>query len=302
MDKKLILVIDFNNILFGGYYGQVLKNSKGINVNAVKTFFFKLKMLKDTLNPHYIVMANDISRDLTFRRKLYKPYKANRKPHDPDIINQLKLGVQIAGLAGFPFINNELYEADDIIGMITTYAKEHDMDTIILSSDKDLYQLLHKGVYIMGKGNEVIGEDWLMHQYHLTPEQWIEKKMLEGDRGDNIPGIDGVGEVTALRLLHEYNDIETIYQHIHHLKPSLREQLLAGKSRLPLIRELVTIVTDYTKIGLELNMMEMKTRYVDELFEVLDELEIYSLFNVFKYSLLVDPLKPFPIQDNSKVA
>jgi DNA polymerase-1 len=295
LDRKLILAIDFNNVLFGSYYGEKLINSRGTNVNAIKGFFFKLKLLKDTLNPDYIVLANDVSRELTFRRRLYKPYKANRKPHDPDVINQLKLGVQIAGLAGFPFINNELYEADDILGMIAKYANNNEMDIIMLSSDKDLYQLLHEGVYIMAKGNEVIGEEWLMQQYRLTPDQWIEKKMLQGDRGDNIPGIDGVGEVTALRLLHEYHSIENIYQHLHLLKPSLRDVLRAGESRLPLVRELVTIVTDHTKINFEHDMMLPRERFTNELFALLGHLELPSLFNVFRYSLLQDKLKEFDV-------
>ena len=113
MADKLVLAIDFNNILFGSYYGAPLINSKGMNVNAIKGFFFKLRSLKETFNPDYIVMANDLSREKTFRRRMYPPYKAQRKPHDEDIITQLKYGQQLAALMGYKFINNELYEADD---------------------------------------------------------------------------------------------------------------------------------------------------------------------------------------------
>ena len=137
--RPLILGIDFNNMVFGSYYGEKLINSKGINTNAIKGFFMKLKSLKDSLNPDYIVFANDLSRDRTFRRKLYKPYKAQRKEHDPDIMLQLKYTAQIAALIGYKFINNEMYEADDVLGMISKYTTDNNMDMILASSDKDMY-------------------------------------------------------------------------------------------------------------------------------------------------------------------
>jgi DNA polymerase-1 len=287
MDRKLILAIDFNNILFGSYYGEKLINSHGININAIKGFFFRIKSLKEALNPNYIVMCNDISRINTFRRKLYKPYKANRKPHDDDIITQLKYGAQIASLIGYPFINNDLYEADDVLGMIGSFATDNDMDLIIASSDKDLYQLASDNVFIMSpRINELIDINWLKKKYQLTPSQWIELKMLQGDAGDNIPGIRGVGEITALKLLHQYGNIENIYNHLNSLKVALKENLLLGKDRLPLIRTLVTIVTDYKLIGLTEDMLKLNKQYTDEVFDLIGQLEIHSLYNVMKYSLL----------------
>jgi DNA polymerase-1 len=281
----LILGIDFNNMVFGSYYGEKLINSKGINVNAIKGFFMKLKSLKDSLNPDHIVFCNDLSRERTFRRKLYKPYKAQRKEHDPDIMIQIKYCAQIASLIGYPFINNELYEADDVLGMIAKYTTDNNMDMIIASSDKDLYQLVNDNIYIYSHRNkELIDRCWLQQKYQLTPEQWIELKMLQGDRGDNIPGINNVGEVTALKLMHQYKSIDNIYNHLNCLKPSLKEVLVAGQDRLPLVRELVTIVTDYNKIDLTGQMLCQYNKYPEELFALLEELELYSLYNVMKYS------------------
>lgn len=292
--KPLILGIDFNNMVFGSYYGQKLINSKGINVNAIKGFFMKLKGLKDSLNPDYIVFANDLSREKTFRRKLYKPYKAQRKETDPDIMTQIKYTAQIAGLIGYRFINNELYEADDVLGMISKYATDNNMDMVIVSSDRDLYQLANDNIYIHSpKVKELIDKTWLKDNYQLTPEQWIELKMLQGDRSDNIPGIPGVGEVTALKLIHQYKTIENIYNHLGSLKPSLKEVLLGGRDMLPLTRELVTIVTDYTKISLTEDMLKQDETYRNELFALLEELELYSLYNVMTYSLLVTNLKKY---------
>lgn len=288
-NRKIIIGIDFNNVLFGSYYGQKLINSKGINVNAIKGFFFKIKALKEMFDPDYIVLANDISRERTFRRKLYKPYKAQRKPHDEDIMIQMKYAAQIAGLLGYPFINNDLYEADDVLGMISKYSTENGMEIILSSSDRDLYQLVDDHVYIMSpRNNDLIDRNWIMDHYKLTPEQWVELKMLQGDRSDNIPGIPGIGEITALRLMNQFDSIENIYNNLNKLKPNMKELLEKHKDVLPLTRELVTIVTDHTKIELTEDMLNRKEIFRKELFELLEELELYSLFNVMNYSLIPD--------------
>ncbi len=286
MDRKLVLGIDFNNVLFASYYGAPLINSKGINVNAIKGFFFKLKSLKDIFNPDYIVCANDVNRDKTFRRKLYKPYKAQRKQHDPDVMKQLDYAHRMAALIGYPFINNEAYEADDILGMISRFTSERDMDMVIISSDRDMYQLVTDSTFIYSpRGKDLIDKSYLQATYKLTPEQWIDLKILQGDRSDNIPGIPGIGEITALQLMQQYGSIEEIYNHLNHVKPSVRKLLEDGKKDLPLTRELVTIVTDYTKIGLTEDMLKPNERFENEVMDLIQELEIYSLVNVMQYSL-----------------
>ncbi|MCM1215378.1 MAG: hypothetical protein NC548_12770 [Lachnospiraceae bacterium] len=287
MADKLVLAIDFNNILFGSYYGAPLINSKGMNVNAIKGFFFKLRSLKETFNPDYIVMANDLSRERTFRRKMYPPYKAQRKAHDDDIIMQLKYAQQIAALLGYKFINNELYEADDVLGMISNFLGERETDVIIASSDRDLYQLIDDHTFIMApKHNELIDERWLFDNYQMTPQQWIELKMLQGDRSDNIPGIPGVGEKTALTLMQQYGSINEIYNHISELKPGLQKKLEDGKKVLPLTRDLVTIIRDYRKIGLTEDMMLQGEPFLNEVYDLIEKLEIYSLVNVIEFSLM----------------
>ena len=180
MEKKLVLGIDFNNLFYGSYYGEKLINSKGMNVNAIKGFFFKLKLLKETFNPDYIVVANDLSRSKTFRRKIYKQYKSQRKDHDDDILKQLRYGQQLVSLLGYELINNEIYEADDILGMISKYIKENNMNMIICSSDRDLYQLINDSIFIFSPRNkELIDESYMLMKYKLTPQQWIECKMLQ---------------------------------------------------------------------------------------------------------------------------
>lgn len=283
--RKLILAIDFNNFVFRGYYGEKRFNSKGMNVNAIKNFFLKLRGLKDSINPDYIVFANDLSRDKTFRRKLYKGYKAQRKPKDDDIIEQMKYIQQITALLGYPFINHEEYEADDILGMISRLGLDNEMDTVIVSSDKDLYQLVDDHVFIYSfRDQDLIDRLWLDENYRLTPAQWIELKMLQGDRSDNIPGVNGIGEVTALKLMQHYKDIDSIYKHLGYLKPKTKLLLEQGRHGLDLTRELVTIVTDYHRLNLSLDSLKRSEIDSAEIFRTLNELEL-DLDYIMKFSL-----------------
>lgn len=290
-DKPIVLGIDFNNMLIGSYYGEKLYNSKGMNVNAVKGFFFRLKMLKDIFNPDYILFANDLSRERTFRRKLYKPYKAQRKELDPEIPPQMQAASQIVALLGYKFINNEEYEADDILGMISRYVNERDMYMIIASSDRDLYQLITNDTFIYSPRNkDLIDKSFMYNKYKLLPDQWVEYKMLLGDTSDNIPGIPGIGEVTAMRLMQEFKSIDEIYKHLNSLKPAIRESLLKHKDQLPLTRELVTIITDHTKIELNDECFKRNEIFIGELYKLINDLEIYSLIDIMKYSLIYDKI------------
>ena len=289
--RKLILAIDFNNVAFASYYGQKLFNSKGVNVNAIKGFFFKLKLLKESFSPDYIVFASDLSRERTFRRKLYKKYKAQRKPTDEDMVNQMKYISQLVALLGYPILNNELYEADDILGMISKYAVDNNMDALIISSDRDLYQLINDNTFILSPRNsDVVDTAYLIEKYKLMPNQWIDLKILQGDNSDNIPGIPGIGEITALRLMQQYNSIEGIYSHMNDHKPGIQRLLTEGESLIDLTRQLVTIVTDYSLINLTEDNFKRDVEYGKEIMDIIIDLEIHSLINVFNYSLLDKPI------------
>lgn len=292
--RKLILIIDFNNVLFTSYYGQKLINQHGYNVNAVKGFFTKLKNLKDIFDPDFIVFARDLSRVKTFRRKLFPDYKAQRKPMDPDIFSQMKMAQQIVALLGFSIISHELYEADDIMGMISRFGEEHEMDSIIISSDRDMYQLITDHTFVMSPRNsDLIDKNYLQEHYQLTPDQWIELKILQGDRSDNIPGIPGIGEVTALQLMQQYGSIQNIYQSMDQLKPKIQSLLTKYQDTLDLTRKLVTIETDYTLIDLKEEMLYRHDVFTNEVWDILADQQLYSLFDIMQYSL-------FPSQ-NDKV-
>lgn len=289
--RKLILAIDFNNVVFASYYGQKLFNSKGNNINAIKGFFFKLKTLKENFCPDYIVFASDLSRERTFRRKLYKKYKAQRKPTDEDVIFQMKYITQLVSLLGYQILNNDLYEADDILGMISKYAVDNNMDTIIISSDRDLYQLINDNTFILSpRNNDIIDTAYLVEKYKLMPDQWIDLKILQGDNSDNIPGIPGIGEITALRLMQQYDSIDGIYSHINDHKPNIQNLLEKGKDSIDLTRQLVTILTDYNLINLSEDNLKQNEEYPKEIIDIIIDLEINSLINVFNYSLFSKPI------------
>lgn len=283
--NKLTLAIDFNNMVFASYYSTHLINSKGQDVNAVKGFFQKMKNLKETFDPDYIVLASDISRQKTFRRKLYPLYKAQRKPHDQQIIEQMKIISQMVALLGFQTVNDEIYEADDCLGMIAKYDEEHDIDTVIISSDHDLWQLITDHTFIMSpRASELVDKEYLYATMGLTPDQIIELKILAGDNSDNYKGIPGIGNKTALELLHDYGTVDNIYNHLSELKPNIQKHMMAGKGDLEMLRKLVTIVRDYNLIGFTEDRLHRLEPYPDEILNILEEWEV-DLYNVMNYTL-----------------
>lgn len=287
-DKKIVLLIDFNNLVFCSHYTNPQLNKYGENIGTVKNFFYKLRSLKTTFEPDYIVFASDLSRAKTFRRKLFNKYKAQRKPMDPDIGRQMEIISKLISLCGFPIYNSPEYEADDIIGMISKYCEEKNYQVIIISSDRDLYQLLSDNVFLMSpKSNQLLDKDWLHNNYHLTPDQWVDIKILQGDRSDNIPGVPGIGEVSALNLIKAFGNINEIYNNLNKIVEKIRKLLINGEQDIELTRKLVTIVRDYNIIKFNEDMLYKKESFPQDIYMTLTENDILSLQDVFNYSLLL---------------
>lgn len=284
--KPVILVIDFANVAFGCWYSRPEFNEKGENVNAVLKFFQRLKSFKDIFNPTYLVFANDLGRDKTFRRRMYPDYKGTRKEVDPDIKNQTKMISKLCGLLGLPFINNELYEADDIAGMISRWGDSHGFNTVIVTSDRDLYQLVTENTTILSpKKNEFIDVNYILDNYGLTPEQWTDLKILQGDSGDNIPGIKGIGNKTALDLMNRYGSVDNIYAHLDDFSEKLREKLTIGWPTIPLMRDLVTIVTDYKLINLTEEMLWRRSVMTNDIESIIYNNGLHALYPAMYFGL-----------------
>lgn len=278
----LFLGIDFNNMVYGSYYANPLYNKQGKNVNAIRGFFTKFQLIFDNLSPDYVVFANDLGRTNTFRRKLFEKYKSQRKPTDDDVIFQINQTSILVKALGFKFLNDPSYEADDILGMISKWCTDNGHDMIIISSDRDLYQLINEHVQIYSFiKHEMINNEYMEEHFQLTPAQWIELKMIQGDPSDNIPGIRGIGQVTAHELMTKFGNIDNIYKNINLLKKqSVRDKLIADSGMLPLMRELVTIVTDYNKINFDLNLLKRSKPDQETISNVLYYLQIPSLIPV----------------------
>lgn len=286
--RKTILAIDFVNVAFSSYYSKPLINSLGMNVNAIKGFFFKIKAAIDIFEPTYIVFAEDIPRSRTFRRKLFPPYKAQRKPTMPDVFAQFGYIRTLTSLLGFPVISQEPYEADDILGMLHAFGDENEFETIILSSDRDLYQLVSDRTSISSPRaeHEFVDREYILKNYGLLSTQWVDLKILQGDNSDNVPGVKGIGHTTALKLIQDYGSVENIYSHINEIRPSIRIKLERGKHDIPLMRELMTIVTDYTKIDLDENKLKRGDVYAADIMRIISDLELHSLEPLMWYELI----------------
>ena len=250
---KKLLLLDGNSMLFRAYYATLythrMTTSNGIPTNAVYGFVMMLNKAIDIIEPDKILVAWDAGKP-TFRHKQFAAYKGTRKPLDEELIVQFPIVREYLDAAGIKRYEQEGYEADDIIGSMAKCCK--DIQTTILTSDRDLLQLIDSSTHVllMKKGlseMELMDEQNLLDTYGITPNQVIDMKGLMGDTADNIPGVQGVGEKTALRLLNQYSTVENVYAHIDEVKGKLKEKLEKDKDNAFMSLELATI---YTKMKL----------------------------------------------------
>ena len=279
--KKAIL-IDGNNLLFRSYYataytGNVMKNSKGFPTNALYGFVSMLNKILAEEKPIYVAVAFDIGKN--FRHELYSGYKDGRKETPKELIIQFPIAKQILTFMGIKYVECENYEADDIIGTFAKMADEDgNFDATIISSDKDLLQLISTDVdmkLLKQKDYIRLNLDSFREMYGLEPINIIDLKALEGDPSDNIPGVKGIGEKGALKLLHEYKTIENIYENIDNIKGALKEKLLNDKENAFFSKKLATIYKD-VPIGLTFEDILMKEANYEELNSLYEELEFFS--------------------------
>ena len=248
---KKMLLIDGNSLVFRAYhatlYGNLMRTSNGIPVNAVFGFASMVQKALELLKPDAVLVAFDTGKK-TFRHEMYKEYKGTRKQLDEDLIVQFPIVREYLDAMNIARYEKDGIEADDVIGIM---AKMYpDWQTDILSSDKDLLQLIDNttSVWLIKKGMSELVEvdsEKLYEMYQLKPEQIIDLKGLMGDASDNIPGIPGVGEKTAIKLLTDYQTMENIYNHTDELKGKLQERVIENRELAYLSKKLATITTDY---------------------------------------------------------
>lgn len=281
MQEKVIL-IDGNNLLFRSYYataysGNFMKNSKGFPTNALYGFTNMINKIISEEEPNYILCAFDKGK--TFRHDKYPKYKEGRIETPNELKVQIPIAKELCSLMGITYLDVENYEADDIIGTFSNMIdKSNNYEALIISSDKDLLQLISPKVKVKllkQKGHVMMDKKAFKDMYKMEPIKMIDLKALMGDASDNIPGVKGVGEKTALSLLNKYGSLDNIYSFIDEIKGKLKEKLITDKENAYYSYDLATI---YKEVPVNMKIEDLKYKEIDakDLIEKYQELEFNS--------------------------
>lgn len=279
--EKIILV-DGNNLIFRSYFataysGNLMKNSKGFPTNALFGFVNMINKIVLEEKPTYMIVAFDKGK--TFRHEKYKDYKAGRNETPSELIEQMPVAKEILTYMGIKYYECDNYEADDIIGTFAAYCdREEEFIGTIISSDRDLLQLISPDIDMkLLKQKDYIryNLESFQEEYKIEPIKVIDLKALMGDSSDNIPGVAGIGEKTALRLLQNYHDLDGVYKHLDEQTPKLKEKLIRDKENAYMSYDLATIKRD---IPMEINLEDIKMRPKNQeaLNKKYEELEFFS--------------------------
>lgn len=280
--EKVVLV-DGNNLLFRSYYataytGNIMRNRDGFPTNGLYGFVNMINKIVAEENPKYMMVAFDIGK--TFRHEKYKDYKGGRRETPEDLKVQFPIAKKILTAMGIKYLECEGYEADDIIGTISSWCdKDPEYEALIVSSDKDLLQLISDETVVkLLKPKDYIMMDkaTFIQTYGFEPIKMIDLKALMGDASDNIPGVKGIGEKTAIKLLTQYGSLDGIYENIDNIKGSTHEKLVTGNEDAYYSKELVTI---YREVPLNITWDDLLygNEKANELIQLYNELNFYSL-------------------------
>ena len=285
--KKKIVLIDGNNLMFRAYFataytGNLMKNSKGLYTNALYGFTNMINKIINEENPEYLFVAFDKGK--SFRHEEYKDYKAGRNKTPDELKMQLPYARDLLDKMGIKWFEVDNYEADDIVGTICKWADEDEgWDALLVTSDHDYLQLISDEVSIkLLRPKDFIKYDpkSFKEEYGIDPIKVIDLKALMGDSSDNIPGVPGVGEKTALKLLIEYGDLDGVYEHADEIKGKLGEKLRDNKESAYFSRRMATI---YREVPIPYTFEDFKYNGpTDELDDFFYDLEFYSLINKHK--------------------
>ena len=286
--KKIILV-DGNNLLFRSFYataykGVIMRNSKGFPTNALYGFINMMHKTIEEEKPEYILVAFD--RGKTFRHDKYEEYKAGRAAMPEDLGLQFPKAKEVLDAMGIKHFDINNYEADDIIGTLARIVDEEDQFiATIVSSDKDLLQLISDEVTVKllkTSGYIMMDKNEFKATYKTDPIRMIDLKALMGDASDNIPGVKGIGEKTAITLIEKYGSLDGVYEHLDEISPKLREKLMNDKDNAYMSYDIATI---YKKVPLDFTLEDCKYKGFDstKFKSILEELEFNSLIRKINF-------------------
>ena len=280
--KKIVLV-DGNNLLFRSYYataysGNIMRNKDGFPTNGIYGFVNMINKIIAEEKPEYMMVAFDIGK--TFRHEKYADYKGGRNATPEDLKVQFPVAKKILTAMGIKYLECDGYEADDIIGTISMWCeKDDDYEALIVSSDKDLLQLISDETTVkLLKTKDYIWMDkkTFIDTYGFDPIHMIDLKALMGDSSDNIPGVKGIGEKGAIKLVSEYKTLDNIYDNINNIKGATQTKLIEGHESAYYSKDLVTIYRD-VPLDITFNDLVYKKEHTDELINIYNDLGFYSL-------------------------
>ncbi|MBN1056047.1 DNA polymerase I [Clostridium botulinum] len=289
---KRLLILDSNSLMNRAFYAlPPLTNDDGVNTNAIYGFTNMLFKMKDEINPDNIIATFD-KKSPTFRHKEYSEYKAGRKKMPPELGEQFPIIKDLLKYMGIKTFEIDGFEADDIIGTISKFGEENDMEVYIVTGDKDALQLASEKtkVVITKKGvTETAIYDYkaFMDEFEITPTQFIDVKGLMGDKSDNIPGVPGVGEKTAFKLIKEYGTLEDVLKHIPEISgKKLKENLENNMEQAIFSKKLATIMRE---VPLDINLSDIENA---------DEVNLVELKKLSKNLKLKSVLSKYDLDNN----
>ena len=305
---KRVILVDGNNLMFRSFYataytGNIMRNSKGFPTNALYGFTTMMNKIINEEHPEYIAVAFDVGKN--FRKQKYDFYKEGRQATPNELLQQMPIARKILDAMGIKYLELEPYEADDIIGTLAHMADlDQEYDATIISSDKDLLQLISSDVdvkLLKQTGFIRYNTETFKEAYGIDPIKIIDLKALAGDSSDNIPGVKGIGEKTALKLLQEYGSLEGIYENIDSIKGKTKEKLVLDRDNAFMSKEIATI---YKEVPLNIEFEDIIYKGANEqsLGDIFESLEFYSLLKNFdRKEVVKDDISFLEINDLSKL-
>ncbi|AZB43896.1 DNA polymerase I [Bacillus sp. FJAT-42376] len=289
MDRKKLVLIDGNSIAYRAFFAlPLLNNDKGVHTNAIYGFTMILMKILEEENPTHMLVAFDAGKT-TFRHKTYSEYKGGRQKTPPELSEQFPFIHELLDVYHIPRYQLENYEADDIIGTLSKAAEEEGFEVKVISGDKDLTQLSSPRVTVSITKKGITDVDsytpaFIEEKYGLTPAQIIDMKGLMGDSSDNIPGVQGVGEKTAIKLLKEFGTVENVLDSLDQLKGKLKERLETHREEAVMSKQLATINRE-SPITISLEDISYSGYNPQEVLPVFRELGFKTLIDKFDTGL-----------------
>lgn len=283
--RDKLVILDGNSLMNRAFYAiPLLTNSQGVHTNAVYGFINMLLKIKEDIKPNYIVCTFDKSAP-TFRHEAYKYYKAGRKKMPEELREQFPILKDLLSKLAIEIFEIEGFEADDLIGTLSKFAEKKDIEVYIVTGDKDALQLATDTTKVLftKRGvteREIYDRQKVIDEIGVTPQEFIDVKGLMGDPSDNIPGVPGIGQKTALKLIKEYGSVENVLNNIENLKgKKLKENLIENSEQAIFSKKLATIITN-VPIDMDLEKIKSKDEYdVDGVREIFMNLQFKTLIN-----------------------